>query len=134
MCTLQLMPGLRELKLDSMSGPSSSNSAPPRTDGEMAIRSSLPSRPASKADIELAEHLVDHAQGYRDMSKPQSESTDSRPLESRSFEGPRSVTPGSISFDHSRHLTPRSAEYSGDEHERPANPPSDATPNGQICR
>jgi hypothetical protein len=104
----------------------------------MPMRSSLPSRPATREDIQPAGQLVDHAQGYREANGQGNGSADARrpSQESRKHDPHQPDTSDSASLEHPRHLSPRPAKNGGDEqaHPGPANPVSDATPTGQICR
>lgn len=140
-CTVQRMPGLGELNSNSMSERGSSMSPHPHVGASTSMRAALPSRALSKEDIEIAEQLVDHSQGSREVNvrlqnidKPSSPSTTYEPHD-------RSMPLGAGSpFERTSNPTSRSEAESNDRTEpseifrSQAIPTSEAQPVGQVCR
>lgn len=121
MCTaLQRMPGLGEQNLDKM-GDQRHPTSPEIGRAEPAsIRSTLPSRPSTKEDWEIAQDLISHSRGSsakEEHATPLFRET-SAPMEDPAYP------------DRPRQLTPRSGARLGGA----SGESQDTTPNGQICR
>ncbi|TVY88063.1 GATA factor [Lachnellula willkommii] len=111
------------------------NRISPQRRGEetFPVRSALPSREPSKEDIELAQHLIGHAQGTTKRNENE-QSTANSPSPNNEVNSSES----SPSMDRLRQVTPRSNSL--ERHERelsqsypPVSSQSDAVPNGQVC-
>lgn len=105
-----------------------------RREETFPVRSALPSREPSKEDIELAQHLIGHAQGTTKRNENE-QSTANSPSPNNEANSSES----SPSMDRLRQVTPRSNSL--ERHERelsqsypPVSSQSDAVPNGQVCR
>jgi hypothetical protein len=136
------MPGLGEYNNISMSEHGSSRS--PQVRAEEALRGILPPRTVSKEDVEMAEQLVDHSQGFRDSNDDRSHKSDRNGGNSTSaaYELHRGSSPlgTGASSEIKRHLTPRSdrepserADINDGYRPRAIQGP-ETTPEGQICR
>ena len=95
-------------------------------------RSALPSREPSKEDIELAQHLIGHAQGTIQWNENEQSAANS-PSPNNEANSPKSSSP------RSRQITPRSNSLERQERELsqsypPVSSQSDAVPSGQVCR
>jgi hypothetical protein len=108
-----------------------------RREETFPVRSALPSREPSKEDIELAQHLIGHAQGARAVQHNENEqNAKNSPSPNYEANSPDSSSP---SVDRLRQITPRSNSLERNEREvsqsyPPVSSQSDAIPSGQVCR
>lgn len=106
-----------------------------RKEETFPVRSAMPSREPSKEDLELAQHLIGHAQGAIQRNEKEERVLNTP---SPNYEG-NSPESSSASVDHLRQITPRSNSLERQEQELsqsypPVSSQSDAVPNGQVCR
>lgn len=100
------------------------------------VRAGLPSREPSKEDLELAQHLIGHAQAARVIqTKENGASTADSPSPPYESNSPESSNPSS---DRVRQLTPRSSSSERRERELsqsypPVSSQSDTIASGQVC-
>jgi hypothetical protein len=118
---------------------SNKNSATPqRRKDTFPVRTVLPSREPSKEDLELAQHLIGHAQGIRgDPIAQDGESSRSTPSPACDASTPGSASP---SVQRLREIASRSSSLERSQqdptqsHQRAQSIQSDAVPAGQVCR
>jgi len=139
-CVLQKHPVtgfMSDHHLGSMSNNRRSPSPQRRREETFPVRSALPSREPSKEDIELAQHLIGHAQGARTVQRNENEqNATNSPSPNYEANSPESSSP---SVDRLRQITPRSNSLERNEREisqsyPPVSSQSDSIPSGQVCR
>ena len=106
-----------------------------RREETFLVRSVLPSREPSKEDIELAQHLIGHAQGTIQRVENGQSATNS-PSPNYEANSPESSSP---SVERLSQITPRSNSVERQERELsqsypPVSSQSDSVPSGQVCR
>ncbi|CZS88659.1 related to GATA factor SREP [Rhynchosporium agropyri] len=98
-----------------------------RMEESFPLRTSLPARERSREEIELAQQLLGHSQGQRDVSGD-------TPSPRYDSQRPSSMSP---STDRMRQITPGSASEEQSQREQSYAPVSstqyDAAPSGQVC-
>jgi GATA-binding protein len=119
-------------------------STPQRRKENVPVRTVLPSREPSKEDLELAQHLIGHAQGIRgDPIAPDGQTSRSTPSPAYDASTTGSTSPSaqqlceiasrSSSLERSQQDASQSYQRA-QSHQRPQSLLSGALPAGQVCR
>ena len=115
------------------------SSAPQQRKETFPVRTLLPSREPSKEDLELAQHLIGHAQGIRgDPISQEGQSSRSTPSPAYDISTPTSTSPYVKRLQEiaSRSSSLERSQQDQDQtyQHRAQSVQSDSVPAGQVCR